>query len=139
MFTLGAVAVVLGRLLGLPVVVSEHYSLFPRRLASRADLALARLAFSGAELVAPVSESLRRAIEAYGISARFRVVPNPVDTGLFRARAPRAGARRTPRGSWWSGASCPIKGVGGLLHALGGLAARGRRPDLDVVGDGPER
>ena len=34
-FTLGAVGVVLGRVLGLPVVVSEHYSLFPRRLAAR--------------------------------------------------------------------------------------------------------
>jgi glycosyltransferase involved in cell wall biosynthesis len=136
-FTLGAVAVVLGRLLGVPVVVSEHYSLFPRRLASRADLALARLAFSGAELTVPVSENLRGAIESYGIRARFRVVPNPVDTTLFGARpAPDAG--RTPR-LVVVGSLVPIKGLEHLLKALGELAASGRPVDLDVVGDGPER
>lgn len=137
-FTLGAVAVVLGRLLGTPVVVSEHYSVFPRRLASRTDLALARLAFSGAELVVPVSESLRRAIEAYGLHARFRVMPNPVDTGLFSAR-PAAAAAHTPPRLVVVGSLVPIKGVDRLLNALGALAARGRAVDLDIVGDGPER
>ena len=47
----------------------------------RVDLLLARIAFRGAEIVAPVSESLRQAIEAYGIEAAS--CRNPVDTQLF--------------------------------------------------------
>ena len=137
-FTLGAVGVMLGRVLGLPVVVSEHYSLFTRRLAARSDLGLARLAFTGAELTAPVSENLRDAIEAYGIRGRFRVMPNPVDTDLFDAPPEPPPARPRPR-LLVVGSLIPLKGVHRLLYALAGLASRGREVDLDIVGDGPER
>jgi glycosyltransferase involved in cell wall biosynthesis len=129
---------VLGRLLGLPVVVSEHYSLFPRRLATPRDLRLARLAFGRAEIVAPVSESLRSAIEAYGLEGRFRVVPNGVDTRLFAPPAAPAGRREAAR-LLAVGGLVPIKGVPRLLAALRDLAARGRHFRLDLVGDGPER
>ena len=113
-FTLGAVAVVLGRLLGMPVVVSEHYSLFPRRLASRADLALARLAFSGAELVVPVSESLRsgnrglRAPRPFPGDAeprRHGAVRRPA-AGCLGPHAPEARGRREPRPDQGRGRAC---------------------------------
>ena len=70
-----------------PVVVSEHWSVFlpedPARLGPGGQLA-ARVAFRRASLVLPVSDALRRGIERSGIRARFRVVPNVVDTRLFR-------------------------------------------------------
>lgn len=138
-FRVGAVAVVLGRAMGLPVVVSEHHSLFPRRIATRLDLMLARLAFRGAEIVAPVSESLRQAIEAYGIRARYRVVPNPVDTRVFHPA--EVGASRdggTPH-LLFVGRLVAVKGLPRLLHALAGMAARGRPFQLEVIGEGPER
>ncbi|MBN1528521.1 MAG: glycosyltransferase [Thermoleophilaceae bacterium] len=135
-FRVGAVAAVLGRLMRVPVVVSEHHSLFPRRLATRTDLLLARIAFRGAHVVAPVSESLREAIEAYGIHARFRVVPNPVDTELFHP-GPRAPGDEPVL--LYVGRMAPVKGVPRLLEAAAELARRGRRFRLVLVGDGPER
>ena len=43
----------------------------------------AQFAFERADFVMPVSKSLQKAIEGYGINAHFEVVPNVVDTKLF--------------------------------------------------------
>ncbi len=157
-FTAGAVGVVLGRLFGLPLVVTEHSTLFPRRELDRGMLKRARYAFSHAERVLPVSESLRRAIEEYGIEARFDVVPNVVDVALFH---PAADGRGEAPGGAPAGAEARVSGVGaggravrkllfvgrleptehkGFPTLVAALALlRGRRSDwhLDVVGDGP--
>ena len=47
------------------------------------------LAFRWADAVLPVSHALQRAIEHYGIRARFHVIPNVVDTTLFVPGSPR--------------------------------------------------
>jgi glycosyltransferase involved in cell wall biosynthesis len=115
-----------------PVVVSEHWSIFlpedPARLGPGGRLA-ARVAFGRAALVLPVSAALQRAIEAHGIRARFRIVPNVVDTGLFRpGDEPREGLLAV-------GLLYEAKGFDLLLDALA------RLPDerLRLVGDGPIR
>jgi glycosyltransferase involved in cell wall biosynthesis len=131
-FRVGAVAAVLGRLMRVPVVVSEHHSLFARRLATPTDLLLARIAFRGAHVVAPVSESLRESIEAYGIHARFRVVPNPVDTALFHPGERRSGDLRLLNVA----ALAEKKRHADLLEAVALLRARGLPVTLDIVGDG---
>ena len=120
-FRVGAVAVALARIAGLPVVVSEHNSLFLRRVATRVELLLARAAFTGADLVAPVSESLRQGIEAYGIRARFRVVPNPVDTQMFHPGERHDGSSRR---LLFVGRLVPVKGFPRLVEALAEVARR---------------
>jgi glycosyltransferase involved in cell wall biosynthesis len=115
-----------------PVVVSEHWSVFlpedPAQLGPGGRLA-ARLAFGRAALVLPVSEALRRGIEAQGIRARFRVLPNVVDTSLFRAGdEPREGLLAV-------GLLYEAKGFDVLLAALARLPGE----QLRLVGDGPLR
>jgi glycosyltransferase involved in cell wall biosynthesis len=115
-----------------PVVVSEHWSVFlpedPATLGTDGRLA-ARIAFARAALVLPVSEALRRGIEAHGISARFRIVPNVVDTALFRpGDEPRDGLLAV-------GLLYEAKGFDVLLAALVRLPAE----RLRIVGDGPLR
>ncbi len=115
-----------------PVVVSEHWSVFlpedPVRLGFGGRLA-ARVAFARAALVLPVSPALQRAIEGHGLRARFRIVPNVVDTSLFRpGDAPGDGLLAV-------GLLYEAKGFDVLLEALARLP--GER--LLLVGDGPLR
>ena len=79
-YSAGLPALVLGRLSGAPVVVSEHFTGFQRGLITGYDRFTARIAFRFADLVAPVSEDLARQVRAIAPRARVRVVENVVDT-----------------------------------------------------------
>ena len=133
-------AIMLGRLHGVPVVVSEHWSGFPLGTLTPWQRLLARRVFEAADAVCPVSESLRRAIEPYAPRARMHIVGNVIDTRLF---APPAAGRRhhdEPVRLLAVALLSDKKGLAVLLDALARRAADGRPPvTLDVVGDGPER
>ena len=134
----GVAALLAGRRHRIPVVVSEHSSHFPSGTLSRSGRARARLVFGAADLVCPVSEFLRRSIEANGTRGRFRVVPNSVDTTIFTPRPPLAAADERARILVVSGLH-PVKGVVTFLRAASRVAARRADFRVDVVGDGPER
>jgi glycosyltransferase involved in cell wall biosynthesis len=137
----GVPAVLLGRLLGVPVVLTEHTSAFPRGTLNRFRMRLARFAMERASMVLPVSEHLRHCIEAHGIQARFRVVPNAVPADVFYpagADERNTGARRVKR-LLMVGLLTPVKGIPYLLEALHALRQRRQDFVLDVVGDGASR
>jgi len=132
-FFLAGVPAVLTRL---PVVITEQWSVFlpedPLQLSPVLRRA-AGFAYRHAELVLPASEALRRGIEAEGLRGRFRVVPNVVDTELFRLDV------RTP-------GSPPLLVAVGLLYEAKGyeflleaVAQLDRELRLEIVGDGPQR
>lgn len=136
-FDAGFAAVVLGRLLRRPVVISEHSSDFSTDDVHGAAAWIARRAFSAADLVCPVSDSLRIALEQGGWGGRYAVVPNVVDTEIFAPGPPRdddAPARALAVASL-----TPVKGVGDLVEALGTVASRRSDFSVDLVGDGPLR
>jgi glycosyltransferase involved in cell wall biosynthesis len=119
-----------------PVVITEPWSIFlpedPLRLSPLLRSA-ARFAYARAELVLPVSEALRRWIEAEGLRGRFRVVPNVVDTELFRLDGRRPGG---PPRLVAVGLLYEAKGYEFLLQAIARLD---RELLLDIAGDGPQR
>lgn len=82
-FEAGFPAVLLARRLGVPVVITEHYTGFQRGLVTGYDRQLARYAYRHADLVTPVSEDLRRQLERVEPGGRYRVVPNVVDPAIF--------------------------------------------------------
>ena len=136
----GAAAVTLGKLFGVPAVVTEHSSAFPRGFLQGPDLWKPRLTFKWADMVMPVSRALQQAIESYGITAQFRVIPNVVDPSVFFPRpGPRPG--RALKRLLFVGALEPshVKGVPYLLRALAQLCQHRDDWRLDVVGDGPAR
>jgi glycosyltransferase involved in cell wall biosynthesis len=139
-YSAGLPALLLGRLSRAKVVVSEHYTGFQRGLITGYDRLTARVAFTRADLVAPVSEYLAREVLALAPRARVRVVGNVVDTDVFHpargkpARPRAAGARLLNVASL-----APKKGQSDLLKALVELRGGGEDFTLDIVGDGELR
>ena len=135
-FSAALPALLLGRLSGALVVVTEHYTGFQRGLVRGTDRLVARLAFRGADLVAPVSEELAGHLRRVEPRARMRVMPNTVDTGTFTAGAHES--HPGPQRLLSVGALAEKKGHAYLLRALAELAER-RDVMLDVVGGGELR
>lgn len=120
-----------------PMVESEHWTAFlPEDPTELGPLlrSTARVVLSRARTIMPVSQSLASAMQRAGIRGRFRVIPNVVDTSVFRP-GPGGGGRRLVT----VGLLQHQKGVDILLHAFAGV--REQRPDvvLEIVGDGPDR
>ena len=139
-YSAGIPAVLLGKCYGIPVVITEHSSEFPRRLISGLNKLKAKFAFQSASLVCPVSKNLRKEIESFGIRARFCVVPNVVNTLLFSPNsASHNKIQSAEKHILLVALLSPIKGVPYLLDALSTLKEKRNDFTLDIVGDGPNR
>lgn len=133
----GFPSVLVGSLRGIPVVVSEHYSAFPLRLLARHDLVKARVAFSLARRVLPVSSMLQESIEGCGLKGEFEVIPNVVDTELF---FPSNAEHAAPPFTFlFVGHLYEEKGIGDLLTALADTRLQSRDWALVVIGGGSQR
>jgi glycosyltransferase involved in cell wall biosynthesis len=136
----GVPAIRIGKREGIPVVVTEQFTGFPRRTLNRAEVRKARYVYENAALGLPVSLHLQRSIEAYGIHGRFEIVPNVFDASLFFT-AQRKLKKTDPRRVIFVGNLEPSqhKGFPTLLKALRLLGERRSDWRLDVIGEGPER
>jgi glycosyltransferase involved in cell wall biosynthesis len=131
-FSAGLAGLALARARRVPLVVSEHSSVFSQGTAGRVGSVVARLVFARADVVCPVSESQRAVLEEAGYRGRFRVVPNPVDVELFSP----AGEPPPPDRAVTVGSLRPVKGTGDLVEAVRLMQ---RSLSLDIVGEGPLR
>lgn len=120
-----------------PLVATEQWTIFlpedPGVLTPTLRIG-ARAALRRARMVMPVSESLAAAMRDAGIHGPFRVIPNAVDTSLFRPGPGGGGARLVTVGLLG-----PQKGVDVLLRAVARVRERRQDIRLDVIGDGPGR
>jgi glycogen synthase len=133
-------ALVLGRIDKVPVVYTEHSTIFmpenPERLSPPMQLA-ARLALQRTDRVLPVSEALAEVLRKLAPRARLQVVPNAVDITLFHPDG-RAAEERSPRLLTAGLLDTDHKGIDVLLNALARLPD-GSSVRLEVVGDGARR
>lgn len=140
-FLAGLPALLLGRVLRKPVVLTEQWSVFlpddPLTLSPPMRRA-ARFTFDHADVVLPVSEALRDGIRATGTRADLRVIPNVVDTGKFR---PGGAATRNgePKRLIGVGQLYEAKGWEYLLEAVAILARTRGDFRVEIVGDGALR
>ena len=136
-------AVMLGKLHRVPVAITEHSSAFPRRLLTLPLRLQARFAMNRAQIILPVSDDLRRHIGSYGIDNTFVVIPNAVNTDLFRPApheaAPGKTGKKHGKKLLLVAGLTPVKGVPCLLEALAQLRQMRSDFSLDIVGDGPNR
>jgi glycosyltransferase involved in cell wall biosynthesis len=132
-FLAGVPGDALARALRVPAVVTEHWSVFlpddPMELTPLLRRG-ASFAYRNADVVLPVSAALQKSMEMHGLRARrFEVVPNAVDTDLFRlGEGPRNGRLVAV------GMLLDAKAYDVLLPAIATLDVA-----LDIVGDGPLR
>jgi glycosyltransferase involved in cell wall biosynthesis len=139
-YSAGLPAVLIGRLHNVPVIVSEHFTGFPRRLLNRKEVWKAKWAFRLAKNVLVVSHGLQKAIEAYDIRARFQVIPNVVDISLFYPPSNKF-LNSNRKVLLFVGLLDPShkKGVPYLLRALGKLGEKRKDWHLNILGDGEVR
>jgi len=139
-FTAGVPAIILGRLYKIPVVITEHWTGFIRHNLTLVSKLKARFAMNRAQIILPVSDGLRRAIQAYGVHNRFEVIPNAVNTDIFHPPSlqnpidPKSVKRLL-----LVAILSPQKGVQYLLEALSHIKQERQDFYLDIVGDGPNR
>jgi glycosyltransferase involved in cell wall biosynthesis len=139
-YSSGVPAVLIGKVYKIPVVITEHFSGFPRGLVRGIERLKAKFALEHAALVCPVSEDLKRHIESYRIRAKFQVIPNVVNTSLFYPSEENPQKRKSGKKYILLVAMLnPIKGVPYLLKALAMLKEKRNDFILDIIGDGPNR
>ncbi len=137
-YTAGLPALILGRLYGIPIVLSEHWSKFPLRKLNVFEKILAKFVLNRVDMILPVSNSLKVTLWGYGIKGRFKIVPNVVDTSLFYP-AQKNQKKHDDKKILFVGSLKPLKGLPHLFHALSKLGQRRVDWRLDIVGEGPTR
>jgi len=93
----------------------------------------AKFALEHAALVCPVNLRLQQEIESYGVRARFRIVPNTVDSSVFRPGPDVDDGERLINVA----RHVEVKGLDVLLRAFAAVAAMTPEATLELVGDGP--
>jgi len=138
-FTSAFPAVLIKRLHGIPMVVTEHYTAFSSGMLKISDKLIARLALKRSDLILPVSEDLMEHMRSYGVTGRYDVLPNVFDEDIFYPpTAPPDAGERGARLLTVAGL-VPKKGIDYLLEAVRDLRRDVPGLTLDIVGDGPER
>ena len=90
-YPLGQVALLWKRLFGYKYVLTEHWTIYQPQnqsvLVGRLKKKIVKIA-NNAELIMPVSLDLQRCMEGHGVSNRFQVIYNLVNTDMFTLRQP---------------------------------------------------
>lgn len=118
----------------IPYVLTEHYTGYARKTMGRKQLKRAKIGMENADLVLPVSNSLKEDICFYGINGNFEVVPNVVSDHFFYnyGKKKTAGIKRI----LCVAAMHPKKNYPTLINACKIIHNIRRDWQLDIVGEG---
>ncbi len=132
----GVPAALLAKKLRVPLIITEHSSVFLRKALRGFEYYKASFAYQQAACVLPVSKALQQAIQSYQFGKRFQVIGNTFDPGVFFPGPARI--IREPLQLITVSNLISLKRIDLLLHALQGTSARLPAWKLQVIGDGPE-
>ncbi len=117
-FNISVVAWIFGLISGIPYIISEHWTLFLTKKPSEIKGRMVRFAAKRAFALVPVSSNLRDAMIKHGFDNDYRIVPNVVDTNLFRLRKANNQVRRFLHVSSMKEEQKNISGILRTLHRL---------------------
>jgi len=134
----GLFALELKNKLNIPYIITEHWTAFldisPIQFTPFQKSAIKKIGRNAA-LICPVSHDLKKAIQSMGIPGPYEVVPNVVDTNVFKSEALNSD-RQVKKILHISTLYDPHKNVSGLLNVIRKL--RDQRSDFQVsiIGNG---
>lgn len=128
-----------GRRYHLPAVLTEHASSYPRNLLTKTQAITVPFYLNRLLLLMPVSNELWRHMQRYRIRAPHQVIPNTVDTNLFRPKPIAQTQGSNEKQILMVAMLYPVKGVNHLIQAIHLTLQNGKNVELMIVGDGPER
>ncbi len=136
-FPEGWQALLLSRKLGVPVVVTEHWTLYNRVQPGHLPLShqiLLRALAKRTTVLCPVTGQLGKSIQAHGWRGQERVIPNVVDTSLFQV-----GIKPSDRVQFLHVSSLDDnqKNITGILRVWKKISERNIPVHLNIGGDGP--
>ncbi|EGY3896666.1 glycosyltransferase, partial [Escherichia coli] len=79
----GIAGVILGKLFSIPVVITEHATVFSNKKYGRFEKRLMRWALSNADMIICVSEGLRDILEEMTLRQDILIIPNTIDFKTF--------------------------------------------------------
>lgn len=133
----GTLAILLARMLRIPVIITEHTGPFSKLVGNKFSMWFTRFCLERATAVLTVSHDLEAQMQASGISPkRVYVTHNPVDTDLFSCAG--RGELDPMRNIVFIGRLEPYKGGLRTLRAFQKICERHPDWTLTIVGDGPE-
>jgi L-malate glycosyltransferase len=132
--TTGLPAILLGKIYKIPVIVTEHWSAFPKRTLTRVELIKARYVMNRAKVVLPVSNFLKQAIEDYGIKGHFCIIPNTINMENFYPLPAVKRSDDSKKRLLLVANLIPQKGIPELLNALNRIGQKRNDFILDLVG-----
>lgn len=135
----GILGAIVGKILRIPVVISEHSSAFARGRLSRSGKPAVRIAFRLANVVIPVSNALKDSMIDTGIRGNFQIIPNVVDDEVFSYQDKD---RHDQNHRFLYVGLLDLsdnKGLPILFQALEKYLEKDSNWQLDIIGDGPGR
>jgi phosphatidylinositol alpha-mannosyltransferase len=120
-------------------VIGTFHTYFDRSIGYRLFRRKFQRHLNGLSAAIAVSQSTIVALQRY-FDADWQIIPNGVDTDVFRPDVPRPPALAADRPViLYLGRFDPRNGLSTLIDAFKRVKGRGRRAQLLVVGDGPLR
>jgi glycosyltransferase involved in cell wall biosynthesis len=122
----------------IPYIVTEHYGFYNPYLEDNFKKrnflyrAMTRSVFRNASLVIPISDSLGKDINNWVLKKEYTVIPNVVDTGLFRLVSK---TKHKPFQFIHISNMIPLKNVEGIIEAAGLLWMQRKDFKLVFVGE----
>lgn len=136
LFPAGWLAARLAQRWQVPLVITEHWTIYQTAIRNdqpRGLKVLSKWATRQAACICPVSEDLAQTMRAYGLSGRYCVVPNVVDTAQFRIGEPAPGFHFLHISSLED----RHKNIQGMLRAWAKVCEKLPGAVLHIGGDGP--
>ena len=141
-FNVGIFAYIISKLKNIPLVITEQWSgYFPEDGNYKGVFIplITRLSVNRAKAVIAVSENLRDAMLSHNLKSNYYVIPNVVNTSLFKPTFDKKAINHIKNILHVSTINDKEKNISGILRVIKNISLLRNDFVLNIVGDGHER